>query len=135
MAEDLGLALAELFGADLIAEAGLEELMTTGAALPASTGAGAVSGATGADGSNLATISIEELIILANEQYIDAQESLRDGDWANYGLQMDALQTSLERLVELTGIQLQPALPAEGDAPAEGEATPESEPADASSSG
>jgi uncharacterized membrane protein (UPF0182 family) len=134
MAEDLGLALAELFGADLIAEAGLEELMTTGAMLPASTGSGAVSGAaTGAGDANLATISIEELIVLANEQYIDAQESLRDGDWADYGLQMDALQASLERLVELTGVQLQPALPAEGDVPAE--ATPESEPAEAGSGG
>ena len=121
MAESLGLALAELFGADVIAEAGLEELLATGTVLPAELGGDVT--AVGADG--LAGVTVEDLVLLASEQYVQAQESFREGDWANYGLQMNALQATLNQLVEVTGVELPPLLAPETDV--DGEALPDAE--------
>ncbi len=108
MAESLGLALAELFGADLIADAGLEELLASGTSLPLETGEIDFSAA-GAAG--LEAASVEEIILLANEQYLTAEEYLRDGDWASYGLQMEALEASLLRLVDITGLEIATPVP------------------------
>jgi hypothetical protein len=44
------------------------------------------------------------LIVTANRQYTAAQAHLRSGDWAAYGDEMDALQATLQQLVQLTGV-------------------------------
>ena len=75
--------------------------------------------------------SLENLILLANEQYGNAQSSLRDGDWTAYGQQIEALQSTLEQLMEVTGMATPtPEAPASDVAPdatpvpaGEGEAT------------
>jgi len=102
MAENLGLALVRLFGSNTVNRAGLSDLVT---APPGD-------GATAADDQpapsapaaiDLGDASVEQLIVAANEHYNAAQTHLRDGDWAAYGAEMDALQTTLARLVQLTG--------------------------------
>ena len=41
---------------------------------------------------------LSALIALANQQFEAAEEALRRGDWAEYGRQIDALETTLQRL-------------------------------------
>ncbi|MEZ4555342.1 MAG: UPF0182 family protein [Caldilineaceae bacterium] len=126
MAENLGLALAGLFGNDVLADAELAEL----AANAPSDGLPAPSALPGAE-TDLAGVSLENLILLANEQYGNAQSSLRDGDWTAYGQQIEALQSTLEQLMEVTGVATPtPEAPASEVAPdatpapaGEGEAT------------
>ena len=126
MAENLGLALAGLFGNDVLADAELAEL----AANAPSDGLPAPSALPGAE-TDLAGVSLENLILLANEQYGNAQSSLRDGDWTAYGQQIEALQSTLEQLMEVTGMATPtPEAPASDVAPdatpapaGEGEAT------------
>ena len=134
MAENLGLALAQLFGRDVLEDARLAELAlveggTLPAALPAAPADAPVAAQPAAD---LAQRSLEELIVEANTLYNLAQAALREGDWAGYGAQMTALQTVLERLAEVSGVELPDVelppvevvpvpVPAEGAAP---EATP-----------
>ena len=105
MAENLGLALAEQFGQDILGEAKLADLALTGdgalpAALPSTT--------EGAGGINLTQNSLEELIVEANSRYTQAQEALMAGDWAAYGVEVDALQQVLERMIEVSGVSLEP---------------------------
>jgi uncharacterized membrane protein (UPF0182 family) len=45
---------------------------------------------------------IAELIEEAQQHYDNAQQYLRNGDWANYGSELDALKAVLDRLAELT---------------------------------
>jgi hypothetical protein len=105
------LALIELFGRDVVARAGLLDLAispesdivldgvaepTAGAALPPPQPAAAV-------GADLSNASIEQLIWAANNHYEQAQRLLREGDWAGYGAEMEALKATLDRLVALTG--------------------------------
>ncbi|MCB9139284.1 MAG: UPF0182 family protein [Caldilineaceae bacterium] len=129
MAENLGLALADLFGSDVIAEAGLEELLTAGSTLPAVAGDGASGGRsdTTLDQAELAAASVDELILLANQQYADAQDYLRLGDWTNYGRRMSALEATLTQLAEVTGVETAPAeeTPPAQDNAAPAEETPE----------
>ena len=105
MAENLGLALAELFGQDILANAKLAELALTGngdlpAELPATTSsAGTV---------DLALSSLEELIMEANTRYSQAQSALLAGNWADYGAELEALQQVLERMMEISGVSLEP---------------------------
>ncbi|MCA9955081.1 MAG: UPF0182 family protein [Anaerolineales bacterium] len=47
--------------------------------------------------------SVEELIASANAHFEAAQAAQRSGDWATYGTELDALQSDLARLMELTG--------------------------------
>ena len=47
------------------------------------------------------------MILLANGQYNSAQEHLRKGEWAQYGLQMDALQVTLEQLMRISGLEIE----------------------------
>lgn len=47
--------------------------------------------------------SVEELIASANAHFEAAQAAQRSGDWATYGTELDALQSDLSRLMELTG--------------------------------
>jgi uncharacterized membrane protein (UPF0182 family) len=47
--------------------------------------------------------TVEDLIESANAHFEAAQEAQRNGDWATYGSELEALQADLERLMELTG--------------------------------
>ncbi len=105
MAENLGLALADLFGPNILADTKLAELATTGAGeLPTEspsqdreTAPVIVTGST-----------LEELILEANSRYERAQNALLTGDWASYGAELDALEIVLERLVEISGAAPEP---------------------------
>lgn len=105
MAENLGLALVRLFGDGVVARAGLSDLVT------AAPGDERTDAATGGQSSvssptvtiDLAGATVEQLIVAANDHYNAAQNHLRNGDWAAYGAEMDALQATLTQLVQLTG--------------------------------
>ena len=105
MAENLGLALAEQFGQDILAEAKLAELALTGnGELPSAVSteseeAGAV---------DLLGSTLQELILEANSSYGRAQDALLEGDWAAYGAELDSLQRVLERMVEVSGVSPEP---------------------------
>jgi uncharacterized membrane protein (UPF0182 family) len=105
MAENLGLALAEHFGQDILAEAKLAELALTGnGELPAE-----VSTETeGASAVDLLGSTLQELILEANSSYGRAQDALLEGNWAAYGDELDALKRVLERMVEVSGISPEP---------------------------
>ncbi len=49
---------------------------------------------------------VEQLIRSANEHYTAAETAQRNGDWATYGREIEALQQDLQQLLELTGGQL-----------------------------
>lgn len=123
MAENLGLALIQLFGRDVVSRAGLADLAIAAASSAATQEDGAAAGAAGAS-ANVGTATVDELIVAANAQYSAAQEALRGGDWAEYGTQMDALKATLDNLVRLTGGVPAAATP-EGGADTTPEATPE----------
>ena len=119
MAENLGLALIQLFGRDIVARAGLADLAQAVASstTPQEATAASEAAETPAD---VGSAPIEELIATANAQYSAAQEALRAGSWAEYGTQMDALKATLDQLVRLTG-----GIPAAGAPTTEPAATPE----------
>lgn len=95
MAENLGLALAELFGSNVLAETGLTDLtagLTSSAPIAPSTTPTA----------DLSNATVEQLITRANDAFNQAQEALRAGDWATYGAQMDIVQSALQQLARLS---------------------------------
>jgi uncharacterized membrane protein (UPF0182 family) len=47
--------------------------------------------------------NVEELISAANGHFEAAQNAQRNGDWGTYGAELQALEETLNRLVELTG--------------------------------
>lgn len=47
--------------------------------------------------------TVEELIISANAHFEAAEAAQRQGDWATYGAELEALQRDLDQLSELTG--------------------------------
>jgi uncharacterized membrane protein (UPF0182 family) len=49
-----------------------------------------------------ADATVNQLIESANAHYQAAEAAQRDGDWATYGEELDALQQNLERLMALT---------------------------------
>ena len=105
MAENLGLALAELFGQDILADTKLAELAISGdGELPAE--AAAVEREEVAI--DLAGSSLEELIVEANSRYSKAQEALTSGDWAAYGAELEGLERVLERMLALSGFSPEP---------------------------
>ncbi len=105
MAENLGLALAELFGQDILADTKLAELAVSGdGELPAE--AAAVEREVVEV--DLAGSSLEELIVEANSRYSRAQEALTSGDWAAYGAELEGLERVLERMLDLSGFSAEP---------------------------
>lgn len=50
----------------------------------------------------LVDATIEELIQLANDQFVAAQTAQQNGDWAEYGLQIEALEQTLRQLEAVT---------------------------------
>lgn len=107
MGDNLGLALVGLFGQDVLKNPNLSVLAgpngQAGGTVKTAPGAPSTS-ATGASSAN-----VTELIIQASTVYSEAQTSLRNGDWAGYGKQMDTLRTTLEQLMTLTGAPAKPA--------------------------
>lgn len=103
MAENLGLALVQLFGEDLLDAPELAKLAAFGddngqpLEIPESVA-----------GPEASAMTVEELVILANDQFMRAQAFAQDGDWAGYGEEIAALEATLARLAELTGVQLDP---------------------------
>jgi hypothetical protein len=55
--------------------------------------------------------TVEELIRSANAHFEAAQAAQREGNWAAYGREQEALERDLQRLVELTGGTLPEATP------------------------
>jgi len=105
MAENLGLALAELFGRDILADTKLAELAISGdGELPAEMAAAARKEVD----VDLAASSLEELILEANNRYTKAQEALMSGDWAAYGAELESLEMVLERMLDLSGLSPEP---------------------------
>ncbi|MCB0106501.1 MAG: UPF0182 family protein, partial [Caldilineaceae bacterium] len=104
MAENLGLALASLFGEDILNDEAVAEL-----AAGAEPSESAV-GVTSPFATDLSGATIDDLILNANDTYEQAQAALRDGDWTSYGTQMDRLQSILEQLAQTAGISLTEAL-------------------------
>lgn len=96
MADNLGLALAELFGSEILVETGLTDL-TAGleSSTPVTT--------TTAPALDLSNETVQQLITRANDAYNQAQVALRDGNWGAYGEQMKILQTTLQQLVSAAG--------------------------------
>ncbi len=118
MAENLGLALAELFGHGILADTKLAELAISGdSELPAELPAAAREEVD----VDLAASSLEELILEANSRYAKAQEALMSGDWAAYGAELEGLEIVLERMLDLSGLAPEPTpqpLPSPTPAPA-----------------
>ena len=54
----------------------------------------------GSGAGDLDSMTQEELAKAAQEAYDNAQEALKDGDWAEYGEYMDELETYLDKLAE-----------------------------------
>jgi uncharacterized membrane protein (UPF0182 family) len=100
MAENLGLALGELVGRDVLVEAGLSELIAAEGDLSAVADAETID-----QGSALSDATLESLIAQANEHYETALSRQRAGDWAGYGEAMDDLQGALIQLVTLAGLE------------------------------
>ena len=119
MAKNLGLALADLFGSELLVVADLMELAADVDVDELPPGQATTQPEVG-------TATVEQLIILANSYYERAQEHLRQGEWAGYGLEMEGLAATLEQLMLLTG-----APPPEAPAPPEVPDTPAPEEAPA----
>ena len=106
MAENLGLALAQLFGRDVLADANLADLAAGAPSTLPDTETAPASGDDGAAPTEAA--NLEVLIARANTQYNQAQTYLRDGDWAGYGEAIEALRVTLEQLATLTGVPTAP---------------------------
>lgn len=49
--------------------------------------------------------SMEELILAASRHYQAAEQAQRNGDWATYGAELDALEQVLEQLLRLSGLE------------------------------
>ena len=105
MAENLGLALAEQFGSELLSDEKLAELALTGdGTLPQALPSAAESGAA----LDLSQSSLADLILEANSRYVRAQAALQEGDWASYGAELNTLQQILEQMAQISGVPQEP---------------------------
>jgi uncharacterized membrane protein (UPF0182 family) len=105
MAENLGLALVELYGRKVLEDAGLAALATSG--VDAASGPAAVPD----DGS----ATVAQLVEAANTHFAAAQANARAGNWAGYGEEMAALQATLEELARAADVPLATPTPAAPD--------------------
>jgi uncharacterized protein len=112
MAENLGLALIQMFGRETVARAGLDDL----AAIVQSGEPGTSGLAVTVDGADASAavqdVSLEALVSAANTHYNNAQTQLRAGNWAAYGEEMQALQTAIQQMVQVMGVQVETPEPA-----------------------
>jgi uncharacterized membrane protein (UPF0182 family) len=51
--------------------------------------------------------AVQALIVTANEHFTAAQTAQQNGDWSTYGQELEALQQTLQELMEATGEQPQ----------------------------
>jgi uncharacterized protein len=105
MAQSLGLALAEIFGPQLLTEAVFASLLPEGTT-PAVAAAGAQI-RVGEDDEDLTVVALGDLILQANSRYSRAQAALREGDWTGYGREIQALERILQQLAEVTGVPVE----------------------------
>ncbi len=119
MADNMGLALAQIFGDEIADEPAFQALFGEGSiALPADL-PGSI------EGDLLGEATLEQLIVEANDRYNLAQAAIREGNWAEYGIQIDALQRVLQQLSDVTGVQLEPEVaPVEPVEPSQPEEAP-----------
>lgn len=104
MADNLGLALVELFGSELLADSELELLATFGGEVTVEGALAQVRDAA-EDAFEGEGASLEALINRANEQFDAAQNLVRQGDWAGYGTQIESLRRTLEQLAVTAGVE------------------------------
>ncbi|MFN8489567.1 MAG: UPF0182 family protein [Caldilineaceae bacterium] len=109
MGDNLGLALAGLFGQNVLNNPNLSALAGPNGQAAANGTAKTTPSASAPNATGASSANVTELIIQASTVYSEAQTSLRNGDWAGYGKQMDTLRTTLEQLMTLTGAQTKPA--------------------------
>jgi len=106
MAENLGLALAEQFGRDVLSDEKLAELaLSAGGRAPSDRPAESAP----AETVDLGGSTLEDLILEANTRYSQAQNALMAGNWAAYGAELDALRQILERMMEVGGVPMEAA--------------------------
>ena len=106
MAENLGLALAEQFGRDVLSDEKLAELaLSAGGRAPSDRPAESAP----AETVDLGGSTLEDLILEANNRYSQAQNALMAGNWAAYGAELDALRQVLERMMEVGGVPMEAA--------------------------
>ena len=106
MAENLGLALADLFGQGILADTTLAELAVSGdGELPAEVSAVERESVQ----VDLTASTIEDLILQANDSYSRAQDALLSGNWAAYGAELSTLEQVLDRMMEVSGLSMEPA--------------------------
>jgi hypothetical protein len=108
MEENLGLALASIFGRSLLDNPTVADLAGDGTTEIG--GAPSATAGPGDTGSSETTgDDVPQLILEANRQFEAAQEAARQGDWAGYGRELDALAATLERLGALVAPTPAPA--------------------------
>jgi uncharacterized protein len=109
MAENFGLALATLFGGELLADSALAELATFGGevALDEQVLQAIETGATMTELEG--ELTVQQLAGLANEHFARAQEYAQQGNWAGYGVEIGELQRVIGELVAVTGAEVTPA--------------------------
>ena len=106
MAENLGLALVDLFGQSILADTTLAELAVSGDGDPRAEVSTVERETVAVD---LTASTLEDLIVQASDRYSRAQDALLSGNWAAYGAELDALEQVLERMVEVSGLSQEPA--------------------------
>lgn len=113
MAENLGLALIQMFGNEAVANAGLQDLAIIARSGEADALPAADTGQAAPGDSDLQGASLQELVLAANLHYTNAQNELRAGNWSAYGAEMDALQAVIEQMVVVSGAQVEEATPSQ----------------------
>jgi uncharacterized membrane protein (UPF0182 family) len=118
MADNLGLALVELFGEQLLADEEMKSLATFGGEVSLEGALAAVEGGAAGGETAGAGASVSTLVDQANQQFDSAQNLARQGDWAGYGDEVEALRRTLEQLATAVGVDVSGAtnnLPADAE--------------------
>ena len=97
MDENLGLALKKLF-AGVVLPASVSGQTTTPGTTP-----GATPGTTTTQPTTPVSTDVAGLIRTASQQYQQAVDAMKAGDWAKYGEAQKALEATLNQLITLTG--------------------------------
>ncbi|MBX3001305.1 MAG: UPF0182 family protein [Caldilineaceae bacterium] len=118
MEENLGLGLARIFGQQIAEADVFTPLFFDRIGIPTVAGVPQLDAGLGTDALGMATL--EQLIVQANSRYTQAQDALRSGNWAEYGIQIQALEQVLQQLAQVTGAPV----PTIDESPAELEGEP-----------
>lgn len=107
MGTDLSDALTRMFGTSVSRDATVQELAAEGTS-------GEQAAAEGADVEAGAALTLDDLILKANEVFAEAQARQREGDWAGYGERIAELSGLLAQLAKMNGVALPVATPDTG---------------------